>query len=163
MLWATAVTVFQCLWKSPAPEPGRPDNRQRVEWNREPQMKHQQTPAATMQTCKSVARRGAAAWDKIPSATVLKKTCFLSFSPSSLTLFLQAQIPSLTFHSRLASFLSFTHFSSSLALYSFRRLFSCFAAQRGAEPWIPWASCHVKTLIPAKFHTQRLHLWLKEH
>lgn len=39
-------------------------------------------------------------------------------------------------------------------------VFSCFAAQRGAEPRIPRASCQVKTLIPAKFHTQRLHLCL---
>lgn len=47
-------------------------------------------------------------------------------------------------------------------LHSFLSGFSCFAAQRGAEPRILRASCHVKTLIPAKFHTQRPHLWLKE-
>lgn len=52
---------------------------------------------------------------------------------------------------------SFPSVSSSLLSSS---VFSCFAAQRGAEPRIPRASCHVKTLIPAKFHTQRLHLCL---
>lgn len=48
-------------------------------------------------------------------------------------------------------------------LHSFHPGFSCFAAQRGAEPRILQASCHVKTLILAKFHTRRMQLWLKEH
>lgn len=51
---------------------------------------------------------------------------------------------------------------SSHPILSFHPGFSCFAAQRGAEPRILRANCHVKTLILAKFHTQRQQLCLKE-
>lgn len=124
-------------------------------------MKHQQTPAGAEQTRKkkeekkkSVQRSGAAAGDKIPSAKVGTKACspVSSFSPLNLL-----QPPVLLAASPFPLPSSFSLVSSSLFSSS---VFSCFAAQRGAEPRIPRASCHVKTLIPAKFHTQRLHLWL---
>lgn len=84
--------------------PGAPEpcNTQEAELNRKLPMKHQQTPASTKQTCRSVHWQGAVAWDKIPCATVMKKACCIS-----VLLFLSHTLNTITSHARFPSLPSF--------------------------------------------------------
>lgn len=154
-----AATVFQ--WT----RAGRPDNTQQETLNRKRTWNSKHQTALGKHTSVRFTVKEAVAWDYITPAMVVKKTCCLSFLLFLSQFFLESQISSLHPRSYPLPYTSLPYslISSSSALCSLHPLFSCFAAQRGAQPWIPSASCHVKTLIPAKFHTHRLHLWLKEH
>lgn len=122
-------------------EPGEPDN------DRKHQMRRQANSSRRRANTQNVCNGGELQSEiRFPRAEVGKKAS-LSAPPQLLT--------SLTSRPRFPS----SSFSVTSSLLS-SSVFSCFAAQRGAEPRIPRASCHVKTLIPAKFHTQRLHLCL---
>lgn len=117
---------------------------------------------ATEQTCRVCRDKELRSQIRFPA--VAEKTCVMFFLPlpsqavanHQQMLHLRSLVPPSPVPSSPFPLLS------SHPILSFHPGFSCFAAQRGAEPRIPRANCHVKTLILAKFHTQRLHPCLKE-